>query len=265
MPALTRPAPSGRRGFTLVELLVVVALLLPVALLATSLAVQAAREATAAGVVAAVEASQEAAAGLLEAELANLTAGDGVLAVSPTAVRYRARRATGRWCLVDTLGVVVPLGGGLWAASRLPVPGRDSVVVFVTDSSLGPGARPLRLSLLQPPSAAACPGGGAGLRLLLDSVPVARLAGDLVLTEEVVEVASYLSAGEYWIGLVHLGLGTPIEPVAGPFGPSGVTFTGLDSGGVATVSAGLVFRIQVDLGSASPLARSRRLLVGLRG
>lgn len=262
---MTCPAASGRRGFALVELMVVVALLMPVVLLATTLAVQAAREATAAGVVAAVEGSQEVAAALLEAELANLTTGDGVLAISPTAVRYRARRAVGRWCVADTLGVVVPLVGGLWAASRLPVPGRDSVVLFVTDTLLGPGARPLRLSLLQPPAGTSCPGGAAGLRLLLDSVPVARLAGDLVQTEEVVEVASYLSAGEHWIGLLHLGLGTPIEPVAGPFGPNGTVFRGLDASGVATVSPGLVSLIQIDLGSPSALVRSRRLLVGLRG
>ena len=262
---MIRPAAPDRRGFTLVELVVVVALLVPVALVATSLAVHAAREATAGGVVAGVERSQEAAAALLEAELAALTPGDGVLAVSPTAVRYRARRAAGRWCLVDSLGVVLPLASGMWAASRLPVPGRDSVVLMVTDTSLGPGARPLRLSLLQSPSATTCPGGAPGLRLMLDSVPLVRLAGDLVQTEEVVEVASYISAGEQWIGLLHLGLGTPIEPVAGPFGPSGVVFSGFDSVGAATTSPGLVSLIRIDLGSASPRVRNRRLLIGLRG
>ena len=263
MPAVIRPAASGRWGFTLVELMVVVVLLVPVALVATTLAVQAAREATAAGMIAGAEQSQETAAALLEAELASLTAGDGVLAISTTAVRYRARRAVGRWCLADSVGLVVPLAGGMWAASRLPVPGRDSVVLSVTDSVLG--ARPLRLSLLQPPYAAACPGGTAGLRLLLDSVPVARLAGDLVQTEEVMEVASYSSASQLWIGLLHLGLGTPIEPVAGPFGPTGVVFHGFDASGVATTIPGRVVLIRIDLGAASPLVRIRRLLVGLRG
>jgi len=259
------PAVSRRGGFTLVELAVTVFLILPVALVASTLAVRAAREAVQAAEIAGSELGQEVAAAMLEAEVAPLAVGDGLLGITAARIRVRARRAMGRWCILDSIGVVVPTVPGQWAASRLPVAGRDSAVVVVADSSRPAGMRLLRLGLTAPPSAATCPGGAGGLRLPLDPVPTALLVGDVVQVEEVVELAGYNSAGATWLGVLHLGLGTSIEPVAGPFGTAGVVFTGYDANGQPTTVAHAVRLLQVDLGASSPRGATRRVLIRLRG
>jgi len=264
MPALNHVRQPARAGFTLAEIVVAVALMVPVVVAATTLAVSAARQARAAAAIVAAELAQEVAAAVIEAELAPLVPGDGLLSVSPTAVRYRSRRAAGRWCLVDTSGVVLPLAPR-WAASRQPVAGRDSAVIYIQDISSPSGVRVLRLGLVAPPVATVCPGGPAAIRLAVPGIPVSSLLHDLLQMEEVVELAVYSSAGQLWLGLLSLGVAAAIEPVAGPFAAGSVLFEGLDAAGSATAVAAQVRTLRVRLGSAVPAVGTRTILIGLRG
>lgn len=255
---------QARLGFSLVELVIVLGLLVPVVVVATSLAVHAAQEARLAAERMIAEAALETAATVLEAEIAPLVPGDGLLALSSVRLRYRARRAAGRWCLADSAGLVVPVAGR-WAASRVPVPGRDSVLLRLPDSLAASGVRLLRLGLAAALIPDACPGGGAGLRLPLAGVPASVPLGDLVETEEVVELGAYTSGGQLWIGLIHLGTAAAIEPVAGPFGGGGVTFTGLDSTGATTLVPAMVSAVRAELAPVGGAGSPRVLVIGLRG
>jgi hypothetical protein len=254
----------SRRGATLVELVLAMALLLPVVLIVTSAALAAARETTLATAIAEIELAHETATAIFESELGPLAPGDGVLGLTASRIRYRARRAAGRWCHADSIGVVVPLAGGTWAASRLPVPGRDSVVLDLVDTLAPGGTAPVRMALLGPPIGATCPGGAPGLMLPVGLL-VSLAAHDLVQTEEVVELGTYLSGGSTWLGLLHVALGTPIEPLAGPFGPGGIVLSGLDASGAPTTVPALVRAIQVQLGSPSGLVPPRLFTIVLRG
>lgn len=239
-------------------------LLVPVVVASTSLALSAARQVgTAADLVGAEEALESAVA-VFEAELAALSPGDGILAISPAMVRYRARRGAGRWCWVDTTGVMVPVGAG-WAASRQPVAGRDSAVVFLPDTSQASGGRPFRVGIVAAPTAAACPAGAPATWIPSPGIPVSTVLHDLLQTEEVVELSSYLSGGQQWLGLRHVGLGGAVEPVAGPFDPGSIVFEGLDAMGIATAIPMQVRAIRIRLGSVVPAVGSRTWLAWLRG
>lgn len=249
----------------MLELLVWAALLLPLALVATGLSLHALRGTVKVTAAAEQEAALADAALVLEAELAPLTAGDGVLAIAPDRIRFRAVRAAGRWCQRDSAGLVVPTDSGPWAASRLPVPGRDSLVLEVADSMATGGYRRMRLQLTAPPSGSACPGGVNGLRLDFVAGGAPAASGELIQTEEVVELAAYVSAGSTWLGLLHIALGTPIEPVAGPFATGGIRFEGLDALGAPTSIPADVRTVRVALVPAGPSPPGRTVDVPLRG
>jgi len=265
MLALRRSFSSPDGGFALIELLVAATLLVPLSLLATELSLHALRGLAVTRGTAQQEAALSTAAAVLEAELASLAPGDGLLAIAPTRIRFRASRAAGRWCFLDTTGIVMPAGPGPWAASRLPVPGRDSVVLEVRDSLLPSGSRRARISMTGPPVASSCPGGVPGTRLPIQPGAALVAISRLAQTEEVVELAAYVSAGETWLGVLHLGLGTPIEPVAGPFDAAGIRFEGIDSLGASSVVPHLVRLIRVHLVPTGPSPSPRTVDVPLRG
>lgn len=265
MPAVT-PSPRRRaRGFALVELLVAAVLLAPLALIATALMTHALRGAARATLLANQEAAMDQAALVLEAELGPLAPGDGLLAVAPASVRFRATRAAGRWCQRDTAGLIVPAPATAWAASRIPVAGRDSLVLEFPDSTVVGGYRRVRHALVSAAMPTTCPGGIAGLHLAVGLLPLSPAPSELFQTEEVVELAAYVSGGHTWLGLLHLGLGTPIEPVAGPFAPGGVRFDALDQAGTPTLFPGVATSILIRLVLPGSPPRVRLVQVPLRG
>jgi hypothetical protein len=137
-------------------------------------------------------------------------------------------------------------------------------VLDLVDTLPPGGATPTRLALMGPPFGATCPGGAAGLMLPVGLL-VSPTAHEMVQTEEVVELGAYLSGGSTWLGLLHVALGTPIEPLAGPFGPGGIVLSGFDSSGAPTTVPALVRTIQVQLGSPSGLVPPRLFTIVLRG
>jgi type II secretory pathway pseudopilin PulG len=265
VPALNFAPERAARGFALVELLVAAVLLAPLALMATALVVHTLRGAARATLLADQEARMDHAALVLEAELGPLASGDGLLAITPARVRFRATRAAGRWCQRDTAGFIVPTPAGTWAASRMPVAGRDSVVLELPDSSVATGYRRVRLALVAAPTPIACPGGVAGQRVAVGVLPASPAPSELFQTEEVVELAAYVSGGQTWLGLLHLGLGTPIEPVAGPFAPGGVRFDALDPTGTPTLIPAVASLILIRLVLPGSPPKVRVVQVPLRG
>lgn len=261
--ALTPSGKWGRAGATLVELVVGVTLAVPVVVAATALAIHAQRTALRISSASDAEAALDGAAHLLEAELAPLAAGDGLLAWSPGLLRYRAHRAAGSWCAGDSLGVVVP-DPGPWAASRLPVAGRDTLVIDAPDSTRPGGFRRTRHSLAGPPSPQACPGGGPGFRLPMAPGPVPSAVAFL-LTEEIVELVGYVSGGQTWLGLRQIAAGAAVDPVAGPFAPGGVRFETVDSSGIAGVPAAHAAGVRIQLVPADTTVPRRDYLIRFRG
>lgn len=254
-----------RDGFTLIEMLVVLVLLLPLWAGAMGLAVAATQAAVRAAGQAAAEEAVATSVAILDAELGDLAAGE-LLLVEPIRLRLHAARGAGRWCRADSAGVVV--SDTDWAASRTPVAGRDSLwLEWVSDDSAG-GRRPIRLGLVSAPAPEQCAAGIPGLRLpaaLIAALPTATELGPLVRTTEVIELAAYTSGGETWLGIRHLGTGEAIQPAAGPFVANGVRFEGLDAVGTTTSDPGAVRAVRVRLRTAGPILIEREVIIALRG
>lgn len=257
----------GRRdGTTLVELLVVLAILVPIWGAATGLALHAARAATRASGVATAEATLATAATILRAELAEAPAG-ALLALEPGRVRLHAMRSTARWCLADSSGLVVRTTPEDWGASRLPVPGRDSVWLDTTGIPASGPAGALRLGLVASPTPSVCPDGLPGLLLPVTGLallPAGVAIAPVVRTGEVIELSGYLSGGETWLGLRHLGTGELVQPVAGPFATGTLRFEGQDPSGAPASSLGAVATIRIHLETPAPFSIVRDVRVVLQ-
>jgi len=257
---------TGRGGFTLLELLVVIAGLAPLVAAALGLVLHATRSAVSAVALAAAEASVSDAVHVLEAELAPLVPGRDLLSLSSTTIRFRAVRGTGAWCRLDSLGVVVP-SPGAWAASRGPQAGRDSIEVELVASAGAPARWRWRGALQADPQPSGCaPPGGAGLLLTTPLVlPPGVALGPLLRTDEVVEFRAYQSGGRTWLGMDHPGTGAGIEPLAGPFTAGGIRFEGLRGDGTPATGLPDVRAIGVLLVTEGRVPVRRDLVLLLRG
>lgn len=254
---------ARRAGTTLVELLVVLALLIPIWGAAIGLAVHAAGAAVRADGIAAAEATLATAAAIARTELAEMPAG-GLLALATDRVRFHATRATGRWCHADSTGLVARGEPDIWGASRLPVPGRDSLWLDTMRVAGATGS--WRLSISGVPVPVPCPDTRPGLLLPvtgLEALPAGVVIGPVARTAEVLELAAYLSGGETWLGLRHLGTGELVQPLAGPFAPGGLRFSGLDAAGLPVADLGSVAAIAIHLETAAPHPMTREVRVAL--
>lgn len=236
---------TRREGFVLLE--AVVALLLTAALTLTALTGLAAlqRHATQVrtrgeGVTTGLAALQ-----LLRVELATVVPdAGGLLAVSPDRVVYRAVRGSGVSCGVASDGVLVRVAS--WRSLRLPSPGRDSVLLLSPPTGAW-DRRALRAS----PRAATCNDGAAALLLPLAPGP-GTTAPALIRTFEVMELRTYRSEGETWLGLRSVSAGEVIQPALGPLVPSGTSFTVLDGTGHPSGVLANARQLLADLRARSP-------------
>lgn len=141
-----------------------------------------------------------------------LAAADGFIA--------RATRGSGVACGADAASVTLRAAPGWWSALRVPVPGRDSVMIGTVTQP----ARWVVTALLAPPSPGSCPDGMASLVLPVALVPADLAgvgAGSPIRIFEQVELKAYASGGASWLGQRSVSGGGAIQPLAGPL--AGVT------------------------------------------
>ena len=250
----------SRHGFTLVELMLSLVLVLVVSGVLFRLVFSSQRLWRDQAARIAVQSSMRGAVLVVSNELRELSsipggtgADNDILSLGPSAMSYRAMRGFGSTC--QSLGTgLLRLNRGSFTGYRDPQPGRDSALVYApglrspADSSWIPAAI-TSLSTSEP-----CPGTvGPALTLTavaspaLDVVP----AGTPVRVYEPMQVASYRSEGQSWLGMRALGSGEAIQPLFGPLAEEGFRLEFANASGAATVLPDAVRSIQVTLRGVS--------------
>ena len=240
----------NRAGVTLTELLVACTLTALVAgLVLASLSglqrltqAQAERSGAAAGL--------RTSAQLLYAELRDLSAaGSGdLLVMAPDQVVYRAPRASARACGIAPEGLL--LRDTTFRALRLPAPARDTLEVLLPDT-LPPNREGwVRAAIVASPRASICPDGAPALAVPVafpgGATPAIR-EGSPVRTWEVMEIRSYQSGGDTWLGVRSVTAGEVIQPAAGPLAPAGFALRFLAPDGSQTADPARVSRVVVTI------------------
>ena len=266
----------ARRGFTLVELMVAMALALAVGGLLHRQLLLARRVARAQAERIALQENVRAVALVLRGELGTLgtyeigpaasaalgvpaTRRSDLLATAPGAVTYLAARGGAIVC------AVVPGSPGelrvpavSWWGLRSPR-STDSLLAFVeSDPATGADDAWIHLGIASV-SAGTCPDGRAATTLLV--VPAPPLGpgalsgirpGSPVRLGEVAQMRYYPSVGKSWFGMRSVSGGEAITPVAGPLadstaGTRGLTLRYLDATGESTADPVLVRAVEIAL------------------
>lgn len=267
---------SPGRGFTLVELLVALALGLVVAGLIHRQLLLGRRHARAQLAQMAMQDNVRIAALALAGELAPIgydeitpvaAAALGVPAelrsdlrgVQPGAVTYLAARGAGHVC-GTTLGpsAEVLVAEGVWRSPRAPRD-TDSLLVFVeSDPATASDDAWIHLGVISA-GAASCPTGEPALAIrvgmpapLSPAVLSQVSAGSPARLTEVMQARYYASGGKSWLGLRSVSTGEAITPAAGPLADStagvrGLALRYLDDVGSPTSDPASVRAIEIAL------------------
>jgi hypothetical protein len=188
------------------------------------------------------------------------TGGPDLLAAGPTGFTVRVTRAAGVVCDTAAGRLTVRFGAAWWSAVRSPVPGRDSLLVATPGDTGWQG-----FALQSAPASLLCPDGGPGLALPVGAASLARVApGSPLRVVEPVELRSYSSPPDDWLGQRLVATTQPVQPLAGPLGPGGVRFafeTVLGATAAVPDQAAAVrvlLEVRSDRASGIGLARSRQ-------
>ncbi|MGE0442167.1 MAG: type II secretion system protein J [Gemmatimonadales bacterium] len=216
------------------------------------------------------------AAAVLGAELGTLAAdsvGGADLRSVAGGIEYRAGRGLWIGCGAGPDSVVLAAGPLAAWRSRLPVPGRDSLLLYLAGDSGSVNAW-LPAPVLAAGIGSVCPDGTAGLalRTVVDSSRLAVLRlPTVVRVFEVVALREYGSGGTWQLGLEPRSGGGVVQPVAGPLaGPGGFGVSYWDRAGMpagAPTAAGLdvmirsLARAEVGLGPGWAPAAADSLFV----
>jgi len=241
----------SRRGFTLAELLVALTLSALLAGIAAAILAGATARLRERSERMSSEHALRVAAAALRAGLESLDSTGDLAAIGAQGFTARVTRAAGVLCDASVTALVARAGTAWWHALREPVEGRDSLLA---------GSRELpewrRFALLAAPRAARCPDGSDGLALPVaaDSGTLAGLgSGSPLRVIEGHELRLYRSAGEDWLGVRLLAGAAPIQPLAGPLLPAGLTLEYLRRDGAPALLPAEVasVRIRVSGGTDS--------------
>jgi hypothetical protein len=267
---------SGRRGFTLAELILAMGLALVVGGVIHRLLLHGQRLARAQAERAALHDNVRVAALVLAGELGSLgydevsaaaSAALGyppairsdLVAIEPGAVAYLAGRGGGHVCGVS-FGppAEVVVAERSWRSPRAPR-ATDSLLVFVeSDPSTGSDDAWIHLGIVSA-GAGGCPDGQAGIALRVAApapLDLAALAGvtpgSPARLAEVMQARYYRSGGASWLGMRSVGTGEAIQPVAGPLADSSASGRGLtlvyrDAAGAPTSVAAAVRAVEIAL------------------
>ena len=260
--------PASRRGTSLVELVVVIVLLAAIGSATMGIVIHQERFYRAqADAIDSCTTVRDAVA-LLQSELRALTPGDGDLySIAPDAIEFRATLAQSAVCTIapSRLQITIPpehLASGApltWVGTQ-PEAG-DTVLVLATDSTLG-NRWDRHVLTAAPFSAGLCPlasglttnatEASAALTLALrPQLDSAVAPGTLVRIVRRARYELYRASDARW----YLGYfdclasrATPcniVQPVSGPFAPSGIRLGYLDRNGVATSDRSRVARVDL--------------------
>ncbi len=158
------------------------------------------------------------------------TAGSDLALVAPDGFVARATRGSGVVCAVDPTKLVVRAAAGWWNALRVPVAGRDSVMV----GSITEPSRWAVADLAGAPGPGKCPDGTEALLVPATFAPVDLASigpGSPLRVFEPMELQVYSSGGTAWVGLRSVSSGGSIQPLAGPFIGAAVTLSYFSSSG----------------------------------
>jgi hypothetical protein len=248
--------PGSRGGFTLVELMLSLVMMLAVSGTLYRLVFSSQRLSRAQAERIAVQSSLRGAALVVGNELRELNAVPGgtgtetdLLSLGATAVAYRGMRGFGYTCQALGAGLL-RLSRSSFTGYRDPQPGRDSVLLYApglrapADSSWIPMAI-TKVSTSEPCSGAAAPA------ITLTTVASPSLgpvpAGAPVRVYELMELASYRSDRQWWLGMRSLTTAEAIQPLFGPLAEDGFRLDYADGSGLPTAVRGAVRSIQLAL------------------
>jgi len=252
-----------KRGFTLVELLIALVLMGLVSTAIYTLLVNNQRLYRQQTEKVAVNDNLRSAVAILTSELRELDAADplgsDIIDMTATSITYRGMRGF-RWvCLGPSIGNVLALD-----TTRL---GLRSVDASYDSLLIYADSNPLLASddhwyhanvTANPTNAVDCPGGSRritfsislGARTALAGADDV-LAGSPVRVFEIARMMSYLDvSGATWLGMQRYNKTsgwTTLQPVVGPLGAGGLTFTYYDANGNVTADRAQVARVQVTV------------------
>jgi len=249
----------GRRGVTLVELVLAMGLLAVLGAVTLRAMLTLSRHATAVSEHAAVQAGVRTGMLLLQTELRELGGSAGgppdLLRIAPDSLTYRATRGHGLVCAVSVAQLrILNTPEFPFRALRAISPGRDSLLLFVEESPTSSlDDHWIRLPVLSV-GASSCGGaaaiavGTADLAVLLPSGDLASVVpGSPVRTFEIMRLAEYSSLGQHWLGMASLSGGELIQPVSGPLTGTGLTFAYLGRDGAPVSAPSAVRSIRMSL------------------
>lgn len=227
------------RGFTLVEVVVGLVLASMLGVLALRLGALALDLERGQGERAGLTAGLRAGLAHLEREIEALGA-DSIAGTDldslPAGLAYRAQRGLRIACQVTPDTLVLAADTALDWTARAPVPGRDSLLLYVAGDSAAPvdAWEPLPIAALSP---GGCPSGAPGLRVAtsLDSATIARrriASPTAVRVFETVAVRAYAGAGGWQLGQQSLSAGGTIQPLVAGLVPGGFSVVALDGAGL---------------------------------
>lgn len=215
---------ADRRGFSLIELLVVVVLMGIIGATLTRVLLNMQRASRAQSERVTLQGNLRAGIAFIPAELRDLSAEDIIVAGADN-IEYRAMRASGVACAVTATTVV--LRDALTFRYRNIEAGRDSAFVFVeSDPTLASDDRWVAVGITGV-GAGACPGGGAATVLTLSSAGAGYATYTDTLAQIVVEapvrmfermeMGVYTADGRDWLGARSISAGEiSMQPVLGP-------------------------------------------------
>ena len=252
-----------RKGFTLVEVLVSLVLMVLVAGIGLRWFLVQHWTGVAQGETAAVQAALRAGSLFLTTELRELggTPGDpDILVFSPESLTYRAMRGIGFTCARAPGSILIDTGG--FGGYRSIQAGRDSILLHFEgrmDSSTDD--RWIHLPVLAT-GASSCAGAPAlQLMTAVDTTqfPLNRFAAFApVRSFEIMQIKLYQSGGDYWLGARSISAGETIQPLIGPLTATGLELSYHDSLGAAPLSPDQIRSVGITLRAQSSVPIRRR-------
>lgn len=226
-----------RRGFSLIELLVVVVLMGIVGATLTRVLLNMQRSSRAQSERVTMQGNLRAGIAFVPAELRDLST-DDIIDADPDHIEYRAMRATGVAC--NATAANITLRNSLLFTYRPITAGRDSLFIFVEDEEALASDDQWVAAGIAGVGNANCPDGAAGTLLTLmapsgaytAAVPLMELDAP-VRTFERMELALYEADGRSWLGARSISAAEPaLQPVLGPLADDdGLTLVYRDGNG----------------------------------